>query len=80
MKQTDPRDALRHVHRALRTAGCRKLATIVGRLLTTLATVDFPWRKSFQVQSLRQVFLFFLDARIPFNAMQCISRGKCPYK
>jgi len=41
----DPHDALRHVLYTTVDAQCDKLTTVVGRTeLTTLATVDVPWR------------------------------------
>jgi len=42
--QMDPRDALRPANYVVHTndAQCDKQATVVGRLLTTLATVDVP--------------------------------------
>jgi len=74
LTQTDPRDALRHA-RPLRyiqlVAQCDKQATVVSRLLTTLATIDVPWRNIFQSQSLekklqRDVSLFLEILVFPY--------------
>jgi len=45
-KQTNPRDALHHANGAVHKDGrrCDKLVIVVGRLLTTFATTDGPWR------------------------------------
>jgi len=40
--QMDPRDELTAVSRLMRCAQCDKQATVIGRLLTTPATVDVP--------------------------------------